>query len=95
MEDIVQRIVPILKKGGVTRAALFGSFARGEHIDDSDIDILIEFGDRKSLFDFLALQHTLEDLLQRKVDLVTYRALHPYLKDRILAQQKMIYGERF
>lgn len=92
---MIQKIVPILQENGVTRAALFGSFARGEQNDNSDLDILVEFGDRKGFFKFLGLQYALEDKLKRKVDLVTYKALHPYLKDRILAQQKSIYGKRF
>ena len=95
MQDIISTITPILQNADVNRAALFGSFARGEANDTSDLDLLIEFSHPKGLFDFIALRQSLEDSLNKKVDLVTYKALHPYLKDRILADQKVIYGERF
>lgn len=94
-QDIVKTIRPILEKADVTRAAMFGSFARGEQTDGSDLDLLVEFGRPKGLFAFVKLRYTLEDSLHRKVDLVTYKALHPYLKDRILADQQVIYGARF
>ncbi len=94
-QDIVNTIRPILENADVSRAAIFGSFARGEQTEKSDLDLLVEFGQPKGLFDFVELQYTLEDSLHRKVDLVTYKALHPYLKDRILADQKVVYGERF
>jgi uncharacterized protein len=60
---------------------------RGEMTDESDIDILVEFEGRKSLLDLAGLKLDLEDALERRVDLLTYRSLHPMLKDRILAEQ--------
>ncbi len=95
MEDIIHKIIPILQQNDVSRAALFGSFVRGEERPDSDVDILIEFAKQKSLFDLVNLQYNLEDEIKKKVDLVTYRALHPYIKDQILAEQKTLYGKRF
>ncbi len=77
----------ILKKNGIKRAAFFGSIVRGEMTDESDIDILVEFEGRKSLLDLAGLKLDLEDALERRVDLLTYRSLHPMLKDRILAEQ--------
>jgi len=63
------------------------SIVRGEMTDESDIDILVEFEGRKSLLDLAGLKLDLEDALERRVDLLTYRSLHPMLKDRILAEQ--------
>jgi hypothetical protein len=60
---------------------------RGEMTDESDIDILVEFEGRKSLLDLAGLKLDLEDALERRVDLLTYRSLHPLLKDWILAEQ--------
>ncbi|MBN2251938.1 MAG: nucleotidyltransferase family protein [Candidatus Altiarchaeota archaeon] len=88
--EIRRKAVDILKKGGVRRAAFFGSLARREHTTKSDVDILIEFKGRKSLLDLVGLEQELEDSLGRKVDLVTYRSLHPLLKDRILREQEVI-----
>jgi hypothetical protein len=80
----------ILQKNGIKRAAFFGSIVRGEMTDESDIDILVEFEGRKSLLDLAGLKLDLEDALERRVDLLTYRSLHPMLKDRILAEQVQI-----
>jgi len=75
--------LPILKSAGITRAAIFGSFARGEATADSDIDILIEFERVMTLFDIVGLKQELEDALGRKVDLVTRRSIYPPLKKYI------------
>ena len=78
-------------KAGVKRAALFGSFARGDATEESDIDLLIEFkGKKKSLLDLAALKIQLEESLGRNVDLITYNSLHPLLRNRILSEQVII-----
>jgi len=79
-----------LGKHGVIRAALYGSVVREDTHDDSDIDLLVEFEPGKSLLDLARLKLELENLLKRKVDIVTYRSLHPLLKDRILSNQVVI-----
>ncbi len=96
IEDIKAKILPILKRYGVQRAALFGSFVRGEERGSSDIDILIEFKDRenKTLLDLVGLELELEDILNREVDLLTYNSIHPLLRDYILDEQEVFYEER-
>ena len=89
-ENIKKKIVPILKRHDVKRAAIFGSFARGEAKKRSDIDILVEFKGEKSLLDLVGLKLELEASLGRKVDVLTYDSLHPLLKDIILEEQKAI-----
>lgn len=69
---------------------MFGSFVRGEMGEGSDIDILVEFKGEKSLLDLAGLKIELEELLGRKVDVLTYNSLHPLLKDRILSEQEAI-----
>lgn len=91
-QTIKKKITPILKRQGVTKAALFGSVVRGELKKTSDIDVLIQFKSGKSLFDLVGLKLELEKLLKRKVDVVTYNSLHPLLRDRILNEQMPIYG---
>ena len=93
-KTIKKKITPTLKRQGVLKAALFGSVVRGELKKNSDIDVLIKFKGKKTLFDLAGLRIDLEQLLKRKVDLVTYNSLHPLLKDRILKEQKIIYGKR-
>ncbi len=80
-------IVEILKKHGVKRAAVFGSFARGEEKKKSDIDILVEVPEKMSLLGFIGLELEIEDKLKRKVDLVEYGYVHPLLKEQIMAEQ--------
>ena len=55
--------------------------------EDSDVDILVEFEGRKSLLDLAHLKNELEDTLNRRVDVLTYRSIHPLLKERIMAEQ--------
>jgi len=94
LEGLKSKIIPILERYEVKRAAVFGSFVRGEHKKESDIDILIEFKGEKSLLDLAGLKIELEETLKRKVDVLTYTSLHPLLKERILKEQKMILGKK-
>ena len=87
---IKQSLLGVLEKNGVKRAALFGSVVRGEATEESDIDILVEFEGRKSLLDLAGLQIEIQELLGKKVDVLTYGSLHPLLKDRILKEQAVI-----
>jgi len=88
--EIREKILYALKQNDVKRASLFGSVVRGELTDESDIDILVEFKGRKSLLDLVGLKLELEEMLKRKVDILTYNSLHPLLKDRILREQEVI-----
>jgi hypothetical protein len=72
------------------RSSLFGSVVRGEQTEESDIDILIEFPKGKSLIDLIDLEMKLEQTLGRKVDLLTYNSVSPYLKEYIQHDQLQI-----
>lgn len=91
IKKIQKQATPILKEAGVLRSAVFGSVARGEADEQSDVDILVDLPDDKSLFDLVDLQEKLEVALGKKVDLGTYRSIKPLLKDRILREQVQIY----
>ncbi len=80
-------MLPLLRKYGVVRAGIFGSFARGEATKKSDIDVLVQFKGRKSLFDLVRLERELKSTLKKEVDLLTYKSVHPLLKDRILKEE--------
>ncbi len=85
LEQIKSDISPILKSSGVSKAAIFGSVVRGEARAKSDIDILVEFSKPKGL-GFISLKLALEEKLKRKVDLLTYASINPYIKKKILTE---------
>jgi predicted nucleotidyltransferase len=72
------------------RAGIFGSYARGEEKKRSDIDFLVKVTGNKSLLDIVKLQLVLEQSLGRKVDLLEYDEISPYLKKRILSEEVRI-----
>jgi len=84
--DILNSHRQELKEFGVKSIALFGSAVRGEARPESDIDVLVEFENPVGIFTFLRLQHRLEELLGRRVDLVTPAALKRQLRDQILKE---------
>ena len=90
LEEIRRKILPILRKHGVTKASVFGSWARGESKEGSDLDILVELPEGKSLLDLARLKIELEERLGIRVDVLTYNSIHPLLRDRILSEQKVI-----
>lgn len=76
---------------GVKNIGLFGSFARGDQTALSDIDLLVEFLPEKHTFDnFMELTFLLEELLGRKVELVTPEALSPYIGPHILKEVERV-----
>ena len=76
----------LLDNFGVSRLSLFGSFARDEGREDSDVDLLVEFGRPIGLFHFVRLQRELGERLGRRVELVTPAALKPQLRNRNLGE---------
>jgi len=86
IKDIAKKIVPILKKNGVARAGIFGSRACASEHKNSDLDLLYEFKKIRKYYPFELgrLKNILEDILDMKVDLVSYDYLHPSLKKKIL-----------
>ena len=75
---------------GVKRIGLFGSFARGDQKEASDIDILVEF-EKPTFRNFMDLSFYLEDLFGRKVDLVTVKGLHPRIRPYV--EKDVIWSE--
>lgn len=76
-----------LRARGVKSIALFGSLARDEALDTSDVDLLAELDRPTGLLGLIGLKHRLEELLQvDNVDLLTRDGLHPALRERILSE---------
>lgn len=86
LKELIPKIIEVLKKNDVKKAGIFGSYARGDFKKNSDIDILIE-SPRGIGFGFAGIQLELEDKLKKKIDLITYKYISPYLKDRILKEE--------
>lgn len=90
-QNLFKKIISLIKKHGAKKIAVFGSYARGEEKPKSDIDILVEFSERKSLLDLVGIEQELSDSLGMKVDLLTEKSISPYLIGRIKREMKVIY----
>ena len=86
------QLVKIFQDHDVTMAGVFGSVARGDSTDRSDIDMLVSFGSDRSLLALIRLERELTEALGRKVDLLTEAAISPYLKDQIMNELIVIYA---
>ena len=79
-----------IKEFGVKRIGVFGSFARDEAGEESDIDIIVEFEEGKKNFDnFINLAFFLEELFGKKIDLLTSESISPYIKPYV--EKEVIY----
>jgi predicted nucleotidyltransferase len=88
--DIIRKrrdeILRLAESYGIRRVRIFGSIARGEDRPESDIDVLVAFEPGRSLLDQVGFRQDLEEMLGRRVDVVSERGISPYLQDRILAE---------
>ncbi len=85
--DLIRTQRTRIRSLGVTRLGVFGSFAHDRQGNASDIDLLVDFAPGKKTFDnYMDLACLLEDLLQRRVELVTAASLSPYIGPRILEE---------
>ncbi len=85
-----QEILHIAERYGAHNIRVFGSVARGEDQPESDLDLLVDMASGRSLLDLVGLGQDLEELLDRKVDVVTDASLHPALRDRIRAEARLL-----
>ncbi len=83
-----EQILALAAKRGVFNVRVFGSVARGEANPNSDVDLLVDMEEGRSLFDLGGLLMDLQELLHRKVDIVTEAGLHWYIKDRVIKEAK-------
>ena len=89
-QAVIDTILPVLKARSVKRASLFGSYAKDQFSSDSDVDVLVELPEGSSLLDLVDLKLELEDKLEKEVDVLTYKSLHPLIRDKVLQQQMPI-----
>ena len=87
IEKIKAKILPVLKEYKVTKAGIFGSYARGEQKKKSDVDILVEVNKHMGLMEFIGIKLDLQKAVKRKVDLVEYETIRWEIKDNILRDE--------
>lgn len=89
--EIENKVISILAEYGAQTIGIFGSYARGVQRPDSDLDLLVNFKERKSLLTLVRIERELSESIGIKVDLLTEGAVSPYLIDRIKSELKVIY----
>jgi len=95
IDYISQKLTPVFMEFDVSKAAVFGSCARGEMCRGSDVDILVDIGNIASGLVFIDLKRKLESVLRRKVDLISFKSLdYSNIKNEILSDAKVIYEKR-
>jgi predicted nucleotidyltransferase len=89
-----QQIITYFETQPVLKAFLFGSYARNEATETSDIDLLVELDYSQRIgLEFVQMQLDLQKLLSKKVDLITERGLSKHLRPYIEAEKKLIYAK--
>ncbi len=90
LSTIKRKIIPILKRHGIEKAEIFGSYASGKAERESDLDILIKPPQGMSLLELSNLKLELEEVSGLKIDLVNYKYINPYLKKYILKKREVV-----
>lgn len=80
-------------KKDIQKVSLFGSHLHGDAKEDSDVDVLIEFtpDSHIGLFEYVEIQYTIEDHIQKKVDLLTPEGLSKFFRDKVINEAELIY----
>ena len=93
-QEVKEKIIPLLKQYGVQYAGVFGSVARGDAGEGSDVDILVKFLNSPTFAAYLNLEDKLKEVLGRDVDLVTEGAINKFLRPNIEKDLEIVYGQR-
>ena len=93
IEEIKAIVEPIARKYGVERVYLFGSYARGDVTENSDVDLRVDKGSLKGMFALCGLYTEIEEALQIKVDVLTTGSLEDDFLRRIQKEEVLLYAE--
>jgi predicted nucleotidyltransferase len=80
------KIEEISARHGIDRLRVFGSLARGDNEEDSDVDFLVKLHEKRDLLDLIAFSHEVGDVLHCKVDVVSEDGVSPYLREHIFKE---------
>jgi len=90
-EDVFKKLASLLRDRGAVKVAVFGSYVKGKEKPDSDIDVIVEFAERKSLLELVKIEREVTEGLGIRVDLLTEKSISPYMIDSIKREMKVIY----
>lgn len=90
-KEIEKQLIAFLVNAGARKIGIFGSYAQGTADTSSDIDLLVEFVNIKSLLELVKIERKLSELIKLKIDLLTENSISPFLVDRIKAEEQVIY----
>ena len=93
LKEITAEVIKFADQYGIIKAGVFGSYARGEAEDESDIDLLLEFKEVIGLMKLGGLIIDLEEALGKKVDVLQFCAINPQIRDHVLQEVKLIYEQ--
>ncbi len=94
-DPLVQKLNEYFDSQPILKAYLFGSFARGDHKDDSDIDLYVEFDPDVPIgLEFVKMYLELKELTGREVDIVTEKSISKYIKPRVEEEKVLIYERK-
>jgi len=89
-KELYEKVISILKKHGIKRILVFGSYACGEATSESDLDLIVEFPRGTSLLDHIRIENELMETLKIKIDLLSKNGISPYLIDNIMKEAIVI-----
>ena len=93
IDDIQKAVAPVAEKYGVTRVYLFGSYARGDNGEGSDIDLRIDSGRIRTLWQLSGFRLAIIDNLNAKVDVLTTNSLDESFLQRIKDEEVLVYAQ--
>jgi uncharacterized protein len=94
IDEVKVKATPVLEQYGVKYAAVFGSVARGDDTPDSDVDLLVQLGEPTGMIKYMQLIDSLEQSLNKKVDMVTEQSLDKFIEPYVTPDLKTIYEKR-
>ena len=94
LDEIKRRLSPFINEYGISKAGIFGSYARNQASEGSDLDLIIDFQKEFGLIKLLNLKLLLEEKLGKKVDIIEYSCLNPDIADSVLKEVIVLYDQR-